>query len=162
MTASTSFEPRSDYEKERNKPMPNEIHAAIQSKLIFLLTIAYGEKYLILSELSLATKSGSTPDISLYPKRKLTILELEAKKKEAPLTTIEILSPTQSPQQLMKKAYDLYFPMGVKSAWAIVPEMKAIQVLLPNGNNTVYTSGILKDPTNDVEIEVEKVFEDLE
>ena len=113
--------------------------------------------------MSLATQpKSSTPDICIYPKRKINILEVEAKKKEAPLTTIEILSPSQSPQQLMKKAFEQYFPMGVQSAWIIVPELKAIQVLTPNQPNKVYTTGILKDQTNGVELEVEQIFQDLE
>jgi len=41
-------EPRAvetDYETERNKPMPNIIHGTIQTKISVLLTIQYGDRF---------------------------------------------------------------------------------------------------------------------
>lgn len=75
------------YQTERNKPMPNIIHGAIQAKLTVLLD-KYGAKFTTIGELSLDTSPGSTPDICIYPKRKLDIKNVEAKEKEPPLTTM--------------------------------------------------------------------------
>lgn len=61
----------------------------------------------------------------------------------------------------MHKAWDLYFPMGVKSAWIVVPEIKAIHIIMPDENNLYFAAGILKDPATGIEIPVERVFEDL-
>lgn len=149
-----------NYTTERNKPMPNRIHGAIQHKLSVLLD-KYNDRFQFSSEVSLDTTPGSTPDLLIFPKKKLDIKTVEAKEKEPPLTTIEILSPSQYFNELMHKAWDLYFPMGVKSSWIVVPELKAIHVLLPDENNLYFASGMLTDPTTGIEIPVERVFEDL-
>lgn len=149
------------YETERNKPMPNIIHGAVQNKIGSILDRNYGDKFLAINELSLDTTPGSTPDISIYPKRKLDVKTAEAKEKDPPLTTIEILSPSQSINELTHKAWDLYFPMGVKSAWIVVPEFKGIHIMLPDDKNFYFDSGMLTDPATGIEISIEKVFEDL-
>ncbi len=153
---------KSDYELERNKPMPNFIHGAIQLKLGRLLGNAYDQKFIFAGELSLATIPPSTPDICIYPTRKLDIRTVAAKESEVPLTTIEIVSPSQSINEMMHKAWDLYFPMGVKSAWIVVPELKGIHIVLPDAaDNRYFSSGKLHDPATGIELSVEQVFEDL-
>ena len=59
----------------------------------------------------------------------------------------------------MHKAWDLYFPMGVKSVWIVVPEFRDIHVIMPNDETLYFGSGKLTDPATGVEIEGEKVFE---
>ncbi|MEM6317960.1 MAG: Uma2 family endonuclease [Bacteroidota bacterium] len=158
MTATTNLTP---YETERNKPLPNLIHGVIQTKISTLLTLDYGKEYLFPNELSLDTHPGSTPDICIYKKRKLSVLDVASKESEAPITTIEIQSPSQSIDELLIKVHQLYFPMGVQSAWIVIPALKSIQIVLPNKENLVFTKGKLKDPVTNLEVEVERVFEDL-
>lgn len=151
----------SDYELERNKPMPNIIHGLIQHKIGVLLDQIYGSKFMFINELSLDSKPPSTPDICIYPKRKLDVRTVAAKETEAPLTTIEILSPSQSVNELMHKAWDIYFPLGAKSAWIVVPELKGIHIVLPDDTNYFFNTSTLTDPATGIEIPVERVFEDL-
>ena len=151
----------SEYEIERGKPMPNIIHGTLQSKINLLLSVRYGDKFIFPSELSLATVPPTTPDICVCPKRKLRLSEVEAKETEMPITAIEILSPSQHLDQLQDKAWEIYFPAGVQSAWIVVPELKAIQVLLPNDEMHLFHNMTLTDPATGIQIEVGKVFEDL-
>lgn len=151
----------SDYEIERGKPMPNIIHGTIQNRIGSILFIHYGDKFIFPNELSLATTPISTPDICIYPKKKLRLRDVEAKETEMPLTTIEILSPSQTLEELQEKIWSIYFPMGVKSAWIVVPELKAVQLLLPNEEERLFYKEILIDPATDIQIQLEKVFEDL-
>ena len=153
--------PETDYETERGKPVPNRIHGAIQGQINFLLRLAYGQEYQFPSEVSLATIPPTTPDICIYPQKKLDWRTVSAKESEMPLTTIEILSPSQSLDELVAKAESNYFSEGVKSAWIVVPALKTIIVLLPNEQKLYFTTGLLKDPATGIEIPVEKVFEDL-
>lgn len=148
------------YEIERNKPMPNRIHGQIQGDLVFLLNLKYRKKFNFSSEVSLATTPSSTPDICIFSIKKLDIMEIDAREKEAPITTIEIQSPSQSPDELVKKVHQLYFPMGVKSAWIVLPALKAIQVLTPKGNE-LFSEGILKDATTGIELKIKEIFENL-
>lgn len=156
-----AVEPLSDYEIERNKPIPNIIHGAVQAQIGFLLKENYSDHYMVIGELSLETTPGSTPDICVYPKKKLNVKNTPARETEPPLTTIEILSPSQSFNELMHKAWDLYFPMGVKSAWIVVPELKAVHIIMPDENNLYFASGMLTDPATGIELPVERIFEDL-
>ncbi len=151
----------SEYEIERGKPMPNRIHGTLQSQIIFLLRTRSGDKFRFPSELSLATTPPTTPDICIYPIKKLRLSEVEAKETEMPITTIEILSPSQHLDQLQDKAWDIYFPAGVQSAWIVVPELKAIQVLLPNDEMHLFHNMTLTDPATGIQLEVGAVFEDL-
>ena len=155
MTVATNL---SQYEIERNKPMPNRIHGVIQLDLGFLLKLNYRDKYQFSSEVSLATTPGSTPDICIFPKKKLSLKTVKAKEEEAPITTIEIQSPSQSIEALQQKAWNLYFPMGVKSAWIIIPSLKAVMILLPDDQEFFFNSGKLKDPVTDIEIEIKEIF----
>ncbi len=156
----TAAEVTSSYEIERNKPIPNRIHGVLQGDLVFLLNLQYRKKYQFSSEVSLATSPSSTPDICIFPKRKLDIMEVEAKETEAPITTIEIQSPSQSPDELVKKIHQLYFPMGVKSAWLVLPALKAIQVITPD-EQVLFSKGKLKDPVTNIELDIKEIFENL-
>ena len=160
-TESATSVRETDYEAERNKPMPNRVHGTVQTQISFLLKTNYGDQFQFPNELSLDSIPPSTPDICIYPKKKLDLKNVDAKEKEAPITTIEILSPTQSVNELMHKAWDIYFPLGVKSAWIVIPEFKSIQVVLSNDEQHHFDSGLLTDPATGIEISVERVFEDL-
>ena len=151
----------SEYEIERGKPMPNIIHGNIQIRLGSMLFLPYEDKFLFSSESSLATTPPTTPDICIYPLRELLLREVKAKETQMPITTIEILSPSQSLDELQDKAWDLYFPAGVQSAWIVVPELKAIQVLLPNGEMHLFHNMTLTDPVTDIQVDVNRVFKGL-
>ena len=61
--------------------------------------------------------------------------------------------------QMAKKVWDIYFPMGVQSAWLInPPPFKTVYILTPDGNQFVFDSGILKDPVTNIEVNLKKVF----
>ncbi|HMQ47142.1 MAG TPA: Uma2 family endonuclease [Saprospiraceae bacterium] len=142
--------------------MPNRIHGYIQSDLIFILRTKYNEQFDFPSEVTLDTDPASTPDILIYPRtQKLDRKETQAKEKVMPLTTIEILSPSQSLEYLADKVWEVYFPAGVKSAWIVVPAFKAIYVLLPDGQNLYFSEGLLEDPAIGISLEVKPVFERL-
>ena len=127
-----------DYETERNKPMPTRIHGTIQSRINFLLQTAYGDRYDFPNEVSLNTLPPTTPDILVYPKKKLSVRETAAKEQEMPITTIEILSPSQTVDELAEKAWNIYFPAGVQSAWLVVPQLKTVSILSPtNGKSRI-------------------------
>jgi Uma2 family endonuclease len=152
-----------DYETERNKPMPNRIHGRIQQNIGFQLKLNYEDQFSIESEVTLNTQpKSSTPDICIYPKTRLRLKDIQAKTADMPLTTIEIQSPSQSPEILIAKAWDSYFPAGVRSAWVVIPAMKAVRIILPDEQSFLFISGEIHDPATDIRISVEKVFEDMD
>lgn len=147
------------YEIERNKPMPSRNHSRIQSNLIWLLQSFYRNKFDIHSELSLdLSEWPSVPDICIYSKRPLDLRHDVIAEVEPPITTIEIISPSQSLNELTAKAAN-YFEHGVQSCWI---------VLLPVANIYVYSSpdeyeifrvhDTLRDPATGIEIPLSEVF----
>lgn len=157
-TVETLAEP--DYETERGKPMPNLLHGTLQTTIIVQLALHYGDRFDTPTEVTLDLSPAATPDICIYPKRaSFDRLGTPAKEPDIPLTTIEIISPSQSFNAIAKKIRQVYFPAGVKSAWIVVPELRGIHLLLPDDNNLYVSKGTLTDPATGVEISVDKVFE---
>jgi len=149
-----------DYETERNKPMPNRIHGTIQTRIVVLLD-QYNDRFQFSSEVTLDTTPPSTPDILVFPKKQLNWKTVEAREKEMPITTIEILSPSQSIEELAGKAWNTYFPEGVKSAWIVVPPLKTVTILTPTDEQLVFSQGTLTDPVTGIQLSIEKVFDCL-
>jgi Uma2 family endonuclease len=143
------------YEEERGKPMPSRNHGRVQTNLI-------GE-YLpqressIYSELTLTVAGKEyTPDISVYPHEPADYRHDEVTRSDLPLVAVEILSPTQSDQQVVGKA-EIYLRSGVKSCWIVSPPLRTITVLLPQAREEVFRRGIAKDPTG-LSADLAKVF----
>ncbi len=149
-----------DYVTERGKPMPSLNHGTVQANLIVAIANLYRGTYKVISELSLSLSEWpSVPDLSLYAYRPLDLRSDVTAMTEPPLCTVEIISPTQSLNELTDKARN-YFAHGVKSCWI---------VLLPLGNIYVFSSPdeyqifraheTLHDIVLDISIPLSEVFE---
>ncbi len=149
-----------DYEKERNKPMPSLNHGSIQTNLGFLIKLNYGDIYRAVSELHLELSEWpSVPDISLIPWKKLDTKNDIIKVSEPPLCVMEILSPTQSFAELLTKAQN-YFKHDVQSCWIVLPGVDNIYVFSSPDDYEIFKSGeTLQDEKMNIQIEVAKVFE---
>ncbi len=148
----------SDYETERNKPMPSFNHGSIQANLIALLFVY--KNYRLISELSLDLADWpSVPDISIYPKRPLDFKNDLIKVKEAPLCVVEIISPTQSLTELTDKARE-YFAHGVKSCWLVLLPLTTICVFSsPDDCMYFRADQTLVDKVLGIELPLKEVFE---
>jgi Uma2 family endonuclease len=146
------------YQLERGKPMPSEVHGYIQGRLIARL-YAHEDKYNILSELSLDLNDwGSVPDIAIYPKRKMNFREDRIEVTTPPLCAIEILSPSQSLQELVNKA-NSYFQHGVKSCWLVIPSFENIYVFSSPESYSIFRSNqTLSDTALGIELELATLF----
>jgi Uma2 family endonuclease len=147
------------YEIERGKPMPSKNHSKIEARLSFALISRYDEKYDVFSELSLELNSGkANPDLAIYPTMQDDWEHDEAKMKIPPITTIEILSPTQPLNEFVEKMRDLYFPAGVKSAWLIIPPLKTVHIFYPDSPTETFTTGLIADKATGLELCLEEIF----
>ena len=149
---------RSDYEMERGKPMPSKNHSRLQQRIGVELAIHYSEQYDTYSELSLeAPNPPFIPDLCLFPAEPSNWREDEIRVSDVPLTVIEIVSPSQTDTELTEKS-KAYFAAGVKSYWLVQPVLRTVFVLLPDGDELVFHNDLLTDPTNDISIDLKKVF----
>jgi Uma2 family endonuclease len=145
------------YETERGKPTPSANHAVVQAYLTAAF-LRFDDKYSILPELSLELGGvPSVPDISVYPKLDLDLRHDRIKMTEPPLLTVEILSPTQSLDDLIRKAYD-YLEAGVPSCWVVQPILQSIVVLSPGEKPAIYSSGDVTDAGTGITVNVEEIF----
>jgi Uma2 family endonuclease len=150
----------SQYEIERNKPMPSKNHGFIQSKLSMIIGYRYLNTYDLFSELDIIMpeKPDSVPDVCIYPKSEIDFSEDIIGMKEMPLTTIEILSPTQRENELVAKA-KRYFAAGVKSCWIVLPIFKVIVVYSSPTQRQVFTEDMtLIDKITGIELPLNEVF----
>ena len=149
----------SAYELERHKPLPSRLHSITQSNLNFQLQLHYREKYRFMSELSLELRDWpSVPDLCIYPKTAVDFLEDEVNVMEAPLCAIEILSPSQSLNELVAKA-GKYFEHGVISCWLVIPLLKNIYVFSDREHYETFKSPqTLQDPALGLNINLSEVF----
>jgi Uma2 family endonuclease len=148
------------YQKERGKPMPSKNHAQVQGQLVFQLLLKYRKQFNVFPELELDLLGKKTvPDISVFPRTPIDWENDELRLKIAPILTIEILSPKQAISVLSKKIRTNYFIAGVKSAWIVVPDLKHVTVLHPNGHTATYYNGILSDKASGFEVDLDDLFQ---
>src|SRR5437773_11458474 len=132
------------YEEERGKPMPSRNHGRVQTNLI--VEFFQQQRFSIYSELTVTIGGANfTPDISIYPREAADYRHDEITRAELPLVAVEILSPSQSHQEVVEKA-EIYLRNGMKSCWIVSPPLRTVAVLLPDGREEVFHSGVVKDP----------------
>lgn len=151
----------SQYELERDKPMPSLNHGILQARLAAEISKNYGKQYEVPSEVDLElpnAKKPTVPDLAIIPKKKVDWLNDVLRVKEPPLTVIEILSPMQNIETVKNKIFDNYFAAGVKSAWLVVPSLQTISVYTPDGKMSTYSNGAMQDPVIGVTLNLEEIF----
>ena len=146
-----------DYERERGKPMPSFNHYYVQSQLQIALHAACRDRYFVGGELSLATEPSTTPDISICNFRHPDWLHDEIRAADPPITVVEILSPSQSVNEIIPKI-ETYFRFGIKSVWLVQPPLKQVAVFTPELDPQIFIQGDIIDPTLDVKVALKEIF----
>lgn len=99
------------------------------------------------------------PDIGIFPKMALDMANDNSVAQQLPLTTIEILSPSQALNELIGKA-NAYLQAGVKSYWIVLPEVSGIFVYKAPGRYTFFHDAeTLTDPATGIELPLAPLFE---
>lgn len=154
------FESDISTDENQDIKMSSRNHSDLQTRLGFLLMLAYRQEYSIYTELDFDFASGKTrPDLCIMPKHQTNWLEDEIVVTDVPLTTIEILSPEQSMSSLIDRIYKKHFPAGVKSVWLVTPALQIITILLPDQSRINVMEGTLTDPVTGLKINLSDVFE---
>jgi Uma2 family endonuclease len=148
---------RSDYERERGKPMPSQNHSYVQANLIGCL-LQFRRFFRVHSELSLHLPTlRATPDICLFPYQEIDYRHDQITVSEPPILAIEILSPSQTLDMMMEE-FDRYFENGVKSCWLVQPQLETVTVVHPNQKPRTYDAGVMEDAVVGIAIPMEEVF----
>jgi Uma2 family endonuclease len=148
------------YEIERDKPMPSFNHGKLQMRIGFEMMSKYSNRFDIVSEPTLQMlERPRVPDLAFFNVKASDWFDDETKITEVPHGVIEILSPSQSEQELINK-FPPYFDLGVKTVWLVVPIFQTIYVFDAPRNYQTFTiaNPILKDTILDVELDLNKIF----
>ena len=150
----------SDYERERGKPLPSLNHGIVQANIGFELKTRYGAQFRFMSEINIQVADRvMVPDIGIFPTMAMDMQHDEIVMSVLPLTTIEILSGNQSPNELVARAH-AYFAAGVKSCWIVSPKMRNVAVYSAPGASKLYQHGqTLTDPATGIELPLGPLFE---
>jgi Uma2 family endonuclease len=151
----------SDYELERGKPMPSLQHALTQENLVFSIKSRYRHLYRVLPEITLEMpeKPDCVPDVAIYAASAIQFEPDAIRMTAMPLTTIEIMSPSQTDDELVAKT-DRYFRAGVKSCWVVLPSFRAILVYSqPRKYHFFVEDSTLTDPATGIELAVNEIFQ---
>lgn len=148
----------SQYEIERRKPAPRYKRSRVQANLIGLL-LACRERYDILPELDIELNGKPfVPDICVYPKGQPDWFGEEEPFRAPPLLAIEIISPSQSIEQLLSRANE-YLSAGANAVWIVVPALQTLYALTaPNAKPIAFNSGIVRDEKTGIELSIEESF----
>lgn len=154
-----TLEKLTEYEIERNKQKPSKNHAILQKRLIVSLSNLIDSKLEVLSEIALDLADWEfTPDIAIFQKMEINFSIDEVRITQAPLCVVEILSPTQSLQDLTDKIRK-YFEKGVQSAWLVLPALKSIYVYSSADEYKAFTfEDTLKDAKLEIELQMQEIF----
>ena len=150
----------SEYEIERNKPMPSLNHSIVQTALASELRVRFRKQFTVASELTLELSNWeSVPDLAVFPKMKFDSQNDIITMTEPPLCAIEIISPSQSLTDLKIKANN-YFQHGVKSCWIVVPVLENIYVFSSPSDYEIYrATQTLRDDVLDISMPLTDIFE---
>lgn len=149
------------YEIETGKPMPSFNHSYIQNNLIIEINIRFRPVFTTMPELTLEMpeKPNCVPDISIFPKMTPNFLHDKIAFAVMPITVIEIVSPTQSNDEILAK-FERYFFAGVKSCWLVQPSLQAINVYSQIGKYQYFNSEMtLIDKATGIELNLSEVFQ---
>lgn len=149
-----------DYELERGKPMPSLNHSIVQANATFEPKSHYREQFRFMSEVNIDIAGRvMVPDIGIFPKMMAGMANDSIVVQQAPLTTIEIYSPSQALSELIGKA-NAYFQAGVKSCWIVLPEVSGNFVYNAPGKYTFFHDGeTLIDSATGIELPLAPLFE---
>ncbi|MCU0352429.1 MAG: Uma2 family endonuclease [Cytophagales bacterium] len=149
----------SEYETERGKPTPSRQHGILQSRISTAISIRYGDKYEPASEvtLNLSDIKPYVPDLCIFPKAPVNWTQEEVKVSEVPITAVEIISYSQTVEEILEKFRD-YFSAGVQSCWLVIPPLQTIYVILPDNKIKVFHEDILTDSVTGISIDLNEIF----
>jgi Uma2 family endonuclease len=137
--------------------IPSKNHSKSWSQIVISLS-KYRKQYDIYSQLSINLNGwASIPDICLFPNAKSDWLHDEIEVTNPPVLVIEILSPTQGMKELAEK-FENYLNHGVQSCWLVMPLLKSAMVMNKLSEQTIFTNGLLKDASLNIEVELGDIF----
>jgi Uma2 family endonuclease len=168
-----------EYEVLEDEDMGSLYHSAMQAnltgmlindkRLAVLVELSLDTKQIDLSQFGLKAKDGLKPDVCAYikhspeqqPSQGKSRLDTDVLKvPKMPELAIEVLSPSQSINELLRK-FDAFFALGIKSCWLVIPSLEVVKVFSQDSNKTfdIQHDTEVIDESLDIRLPLQKIFE---
>ena len=140
--------------EENREDMPSLNHSYVCLQI--LKELLNHDEILPLPELTLDIANGLTPDISVFSKSKIkpNFFHDVSKFPEKPILAIEVISSSQTIQEMLQKAKQLVSE-GVKIVWTVEPYSQTVFVTTV-AQETLFHSVIVK--SEGIEVDFAKIF----
>lgn len=137
-----------------DKSMPSLNHSFLCLKI--LQALLQNDSILPLPELTLEIANGLTPDISVFLKQTINpnFFEDVTRFPERPLLAIEIISASQTIQEMLTKA-KLLASEGVETVWTVEPFSQTVFVTTQTGESRFHREIVC---CGGIEVDFSKVF----
>lgn len=146
------------FEEYQSEDIMSLNHSRIINRIGVALS-RYDNEYDVFPELELELSTGKCkPDVAVYTNLPVDWFNDVMYFNQAPIIAVEVLSPKQAITELTDKALKQYFPAGVQVVWIIIPTLRIVQTLLPDGFMQTWTNGILPDPITGMEVDLGYLF----
>ncbi|MFN0077924.1 MAG: Uma2 family endonuclease [Prosthecobacter sp.] len=144
------------YLQERGKPMPGKNHAIVQLNLG--VAFAQHRDFRTMSELNLELDGWRVvPDLCVFPRSSNNFDADIAWVTTVPLIAVEIISPSQTLEEMTAKINKL-LAAGVPSVWFIIPSVRVISIYQKGAPLLSATAGVLTDPVTGISVNVDEIF----
>jgi len=133
----------------------SNVHAAVQVNIAY--EVRRLTNYRVYTELSILIDGAEyKPDVSVYPYEQLNRKHDIVKMEKLPVGAMEIVSPTQFPQQIVSKI-ETYLNAGIQSCWLVLPYPASVTVYTGN-TEKMFTEGNVCDSVLGIEIPIENIW----
>jgi Uma2 family endonuclease len=162
-----------DFEdEEKVRDMPSKKHSIAQTNLTGLLynderfttfvELSLDATSIDLNQFGLKNKDGLIPDVCVYiepPPVDDKPGSDEARVTQIPDLAIEVLSPSQTINDLLKKI-EAFFALGIKSCWLVMPSLDEVRVFSQLRRYKVFNMDVenIIDEVMDIHLPIRKVF----
>ena len=139
---------------ERMDDMPSLNHSYLCAQI--MKQLLQNDEIQPLPELTLDIDKGLTPDISVFPKAKVqpNFFEDVLKLQQLPLLAIEVVSSSQSVQEILSKA-TLLLKAGIETVWVVEPYGRSIFVLTDKTKTLFHEEPV---ESSGIEVDFARVF----
>ena len=157
-------------EPDKNHDMPSINHSYLQTQIVLALAaekqrftpfveLSLDASQIDLSQFGLKAKDELVPDVCLYKGiHKFEPLGDAGKRSEMPSLVVEVLSPTQSTEEILAK-FKAYFALGVKSCWLIIPATAVIAIYSPQSFESFGSQDTeIVDKTLDIHLSIQNLW----
>lgn len=132
------------------------LHAVVQANLVH--EFKKSEKYRPCIELSILIEENEhKPGISIYPCVEIDKWHDIIKMTELPAAAIEIVSPTQSVQDVVNKI-EIYLNTGIRSCWLVQPYPTYVTIFNENRQEKTFADGSVTDDHLSISIPITAIL----